>query len=88
MYALVADNARYPYAACALVNYVVSKAGFEAAWGALDGYYSANQTAAIASTDKPLDWWKQRLVIEDPEYVAAHYRDVFQFVQQYEGKAE
>ena len=86
MYALVADNAKYPYAACALVNYVVSKAGFEAAWGALDGYYSANQTAAIAPTDKPLDWWKQRLVIEDPEYVAANYRNVFQFVQQYEGK--
>lgn len=88
MYALVADNARYPYAACALVNYVVSKAGFEAAWGALDGYYSANTTAAISPTDRELSWWKQRLVIEDPEYVAAHYRDVFQFVQQYEGKAE
>ena len=88
MYALVADNAKYPYAACALVNYVVSKAGFEAAWGALDGYYSANTTAAISPTDKELSWWKQRLVIEDPEYVAANYRDVFQFVQQYEGKAE
>ena len=33
-----------------------------------------------------LRWWKERLVIEDPEYVAANYREVFQFVQQYEGK--
>jgi iron(III) transport system substrate-binding protein len=86
MYALVADNAKYPYAACAIVNYVVSKAGFEAAWGAKDGYYSSNTTAAVASSDKEISWWKQRLVIEDPEYVAANYRDVFQFVQQYEGK--
>lgn len=87
MYALVADNAKYPYAACAIVNYVVSKAGFEAAWGAKDGYYSANTTASISKTDKELSWWKERLVIEDPEYVAANYRDVFQFVQQYERKA-
>lgn len=87
MYALVADNAKYPYAACAIVNYVVSKAGFEAAWGAKDGYYSSNTTASIASSDKELSWWKDRLVIEDPAYVAANYRDVFQFVQQYERKA-
>ena len=86
MYALVADNAKYPYAACAIVNYLLSAEGFGAAWGAKDGYYSVNKTAPIAATDKELSWWKERLVIEDPEYVAKNYRDVFQFVQQYEGK--
>lgn len=86
MYALVADNAKYPYAACAIINYLLSAEGFGAAWGALDGYYSVNKNAAIASTDRELSWWKQRLVIEDPAYVSANYRDVFQFVQQYEGK--
>lgn len=86
MYALVADNAKYPYTACAFINYLLSADGFGAAWGAKDGYYSANSTAAIASTDKALSWWKERLVIEDPEYVASNYRDVYQFVQQYEGK--
>jgi len=86
MYAMVADNAKYPYAACAIINYLLSAEGFGAAWGAKDGYYSANSTAAIASTDRELSWWKDRLVIEDPSYVAKNYRDVFTFVQQYEGK--
>ena len=86
MYAQVAQTARYPYAACAIVSYVLSKDGFGAAWGAKDGYYSTNTTASIASTDRELSWWKQRLVIEDPTYVASKYRDVFEFVQQYEGE--
>lgn len=86
MYAMVADNARYPYAACAIINYLLSAEGFGAAWGAKDGYYSANTTAAIASSDRALSWWKERLVIEDPAYVASNLRDVYQFVQQYEGK--
>ena len=85
MYAQVAETAKYPYAACAIINYVLSAEGFGAAWGAKDGYYSANSEAKIASTDKELSWWKDCLVIEDPAYVSANYRDVFQFVQQYEG---
>jgi iron(III) transport system substrate-binding protein len=85
MYAQVAETAQYPYAACAIINYILSSEGFGAAWGAKDGYYSANSTAAIAETDRELSWWKTRLVIEDPAYVAQNYRDVFQFVQQYEG---
>lgn len=84
MYALIADNAKYPYAACAIVNYLLSAEGFGAAWGAKDGYYSVNSDAGIADTDKPLSWWKERLVIEDPEYVSQNYADVFRFVQQYE----
>ncbi len=84
MYAMVAKNAKYPYTACAFINYLLSVEGFGQAWGAKDGYYSTNPNAAIASTDKPLSWWKQRLVIEDPAYVAKNLRDVFTFVQQYE----
>mgnify|MGYP002575053422 CR=1 FL=1 len=86
MYALIADNARYPYAACAFTNYLLSAEGFNAAWGAKDGYYSVNKKAGIAETDKELSWWKERLVIEDPKYVSSKYSDVFQFIQQYEGK--
>jgi len=86
MYSLVANNAKYPYAACAIVNYILSTEGFGAAWGAKDGYYSVNKDAKIASTDRQLSWWKERLVIEDPQYVAKNYRNVFQFIQQYEGK--
>lgn len=87
MYSMVAANAKYPYAACALVNYITSKAGFENAWGAKAGYYSTNKTTKIASNDKELSWWKQRLVIEDPEYVSANYRDVQMLVAKYEKQA-
>jgi len=43
---------------------------FENAWGTLAGYYSTNSSTAIASNDKEIAWWKDRLVIEDPSYVA------------------
>lgn len=86
MYSMVAANAKYPYAACALVSYITSKAGFENAWGAKAGYYSTNKTTKIASNDKKIAWWKERLVVEDPEVVAANYEDVSMFVKQYEGK--
>lgn len=86
MYSMVAANAKYPYAACALVSYITSKAGFENAWDAKAGYYSTNNTTKIASNDKEIAWWKERLVVEDPEVVAANYEDVSMFVKQYEGK--
>lgn len=86
MYSMVAANAKYPYAACALVSYITSKAGFENAWGAKAGYYSTNKTTKIASNDKEIAWWKERLVVEDSEVVAANYEDVSMFVKQYEGK--
>ena len=86
MYSMVAANAKYPYAACALVSYITSKAGFENAWGSKAGYYSTNHTTTIASNDKELAWWKDRLVVEDPTIVAQNYGDVSKFVKQYEGK--
>lgn len=84
MYSMVAKNAKYPYAACALVSYITSKTGFENAWGTKAGYYSTNTTTSIASNDKELSWWKERLVIEDPEIVAANYEDTQMFVANYE----
>lgn len=86
MYALVPDNAKYPYTACAFINYLLTKEGFGQAWGAKDGYYSTNSDAEIASTDKPVSWWKERLVIEDPKYVSSNYTDVSEFIAKYETK--
>ena len=86
MYAMIAHNAKYPYAACAIANYITSAAGYEAAWGAKDGYYSVNKDAPIAKTDKPLSRCQDPLVIEHPSYVASNLEDVFRFIQQYEGK--
>lgn len=84
MYSMVARNAKYPYAACALINYILSTEGFEGAWGTNLGYYSTNPNAPIAEGDKALSWWKQNCVIEDPSYVASVYLDVSQFISQFE----
>lgn len=84
MYTMVARNAKYPYAACALVNYILSTEGFKGAWGTNLGYYSTNPNAAIAEGDKALSWWKQNCVIENPAYVASVYSDVYDYVSQFE----
>ena len=84
MYTLIPENAKYPYAACAFINYVLSADGFTNAWGTKAGYYSTNPDVAIADGDKELSWWKSNCVIEDPEYVASAYSDVYDFVTSYE----
>ena len=84
MYTLIPKNAKYPYAAAAFINYILSVDGFSNAWGTKKGYYSTNPNAAIAEGDKALSWWKDNTVIEDPEYVASAYGDVYDFVTSYE----
>lgn len=84
MYTLIPENAKYPYAAAALINYILSADGFTNAWGTKKGYYSTNPETPIAEGDKALSWWKENTVIEDPEYVATAYGDVYDFVTSYE----
>jgi iron(III) transport system substrate-binding protein len=64
MYSLIASNAKYPYAAAAFINYITSSEGYDAAWGGLVGYYSANPNTAIASGDKPLSFWKDKVFFD------------------------
>lgn len=84
MYSLIAKNAKYPYAAAALVNFIISKEGYAGAWGANLGYYSTNPDNAIAEGDKELSWWKEHTVIEDAKYVSEAYLDVSEFILKYE----
>lgn len=84
MFTLVPKNAKYPYTACALINYVLSTTGYGAAWGGYVGYYSTNPDNAIADGDKPLSWWKTNCVIEDPKYVSSVYLDVYDYVTSFE----
>jgi len=84
MYTLIPSNAQYPYAAAALINYMLSTTGFTGAWGTKLGYYSTNPNVPIADFDKPLSWWKENTVIEDPEFVADSYGEVYDFVTSYE----
>jgi len=80
MYTQIARNAKYPFAACALANYILSTEGFGQAWGGLSGYYSPNPANEIAEGDKPLSWWKSNCVIEDPKYVSSNYFDISEFI--------
>jgi hypothetical protein len=84
MFTLVPKNAKYPYTACALINYVLSTEGYGAAWGGYVGYYSTNPDNAIAEGDKALSWWKKNCVIEDPKYVSSVYLDVYDYVTSFE----
>ncbi len=86
MYSMIPKNAKYPYAGAALVNYILSKQGFEGAWGSNLGYYSTNPNIAIAEGDKELAWWKERTVIEDPIYVSENFLDVSEYILQFEVK--
>lgn len=86
MYTMIPRNAKYPYAAAALINYLLSNTGFTGAWGTNLGYYSTNPNIPIAEGDKELSWWKQNTVIEDPVYVSQSFLDVSEFILQFEIK--
>jgi ABC-type Fe3+ transport system substrate-binding protein len=80
MYSLISSNSKYPYAACALINYLSSAEGYQKAWGGLAGYYSVNPNVSTANGDRNLAFWKSNCVIEDPNYVSAAYSTVFPFI--------
>lgn len=80
MYPLIPNNAKYPYAACAFENYILSTNGYQKGWSGLKGYYSCNPNNDVAEGDKPLSYWKQNCVIEDPTYIVDNYAEVSDFI--------
>lgn len=80
MYPLIPNNAKYPFAACAFENYILSENGYKAGWDGMKGYYSVNPNNKCATGDHELSWWKERCVIEDPTYVVENYNDVSEFI--------
>lgn len=84
MYTMIPRNAKYPYAAAAFINYMLSSEGFSGAWGSDLGYYSTNPNLPIATGDKAIAWWKDNCVIEDPVFVAANYIAASKFILQFE----
>ena len=78
MYIMLTSNAKYPYAACLYVNYLLGTEGYHKVFGEEMGAYSSNTSIpltanAIADGDKELSYWQQRSVIEDAQYVASVY---------------
>lgn len=86
MYAQICYNAKYPYTAALMVNYMLSTDCFDEAWGGKPGYYSANVNAGYAAeaNDQPLSYWKDCCVNEDPVQIAQNYTSVFKFISSLE----
>ena len=61
------------------VDFLISSEGFKP-WGKSIGAYSSNNTVGVNEGDKNLSYWKERLVMEDPDYINSAYADVFEFI--------
>ena len=84
-YAQVCADTDTPYTCALFINYLLSEEG-GAAWNNEDnmGTYLANKSIALVpdatGLDKEVDFWLDRCVIEDGEYLAANYADVYEYI--------
>ena len=88
IYAQIAANAKYPYAACLYINYLLSEEGYNNIFGSQMGTYSVNNSIGIGENaksygDQPLTFWQDCLVFEDAEHVQNVYFEVFDQIQQW-----
>ena len=84
IYATVCKDTECPYTCALFINYLLSEEGFAVpkSWNSSQGYYSPNKTIAKPEDiqDEPYEYWSDRLVIEDLEYIDEHYIDVYEFI--------
>ena len=84
IYATVCKDTECPYTCALFINYLLSEEGFAGpkSWNSSQGYYSPNKTIAKPEgvQDEPYEYWSDRLVIEDLEYIDEHYIDVYEFI--------
>ena len=78
IYIMIASNARYPYASCLYVNYLISEEGYQNVFGKDMGSYSANSAVGISENavsygDEPLAYWQENCVVEDPAHIQSVY---------------
>lgn len=78
IYMMIASNAKYPYAACLYINYLLSEEGYNNVFGKDMGAYSANSAIKISENakaygDEELAYWQNCLVIEDPAHIQSVY---------------
>lgn len=82
MWTLIPDTAKLPYTACLFVRYLLSNEGFQAGWGGILGYYSANQKISSVDGDPALATWKSMAIVEDVDYINSVYGSVVKFINQ------
>lgn len=68
IYAQIATKGPRPYTAMLFTNYLMTNEGF-APWGKSIGAYSSNKDISVIEGDKPLSFYKEKLVIEDAPYI-------------------
>ncbi|MBQ8092319.1 MAG: ABC transporter substrate-binding protein [Clostridia bacterium] len=88
IYIMVASNAKYPYAACLYVNYLMSEEGYQKVFGKDMGSYSANSSIGISENavsygDEPLAYWQNCTVIEDPAHIQSVYAMAYTQIAQW-----
>ncbi|MBR5383662.1 MAG: hypothetical protein IK133_07550 [Clostridia bacterium] len=88
IYSMIAANAKYPYAACLYINYLLSTEGYNNIFGSQMGTYSVNNATGISENaisygDEPLSFWQDCLVIEDAEHVQNVYFEAFDQISQW-----
>jgi len=85
-YATIAHNTDCPYASALFINYLLSEQGFagKKSWNSYPGYYSTNNTIKKGNVygDRDLKFWKDKLVIENPDYIKDNYEQVSEFILQ------
>ena len=84
IYATVCKDTECPYTCALFINYLLSEQGFAGpkSWNSSQGYYSPNKTIAKPEDiqDEPYEYWIERLVTEDLDYIYDHYIDVYEFI--------
>ncbi len=88
IYGMIAANAKYPYAACLYINYLLSEEGYNNIFGKEMGTYSVNSTIGISDNaktygDQPLSFWQDCLVFEDAVHVQNVYFETFDKISQW-----
>ena len=80
MWTLIPSSARLPYTACLFVRYLLSNEGYQAGWGKVLGYYSANQLIPSVAGDPALSVWKASAIVEDVDYISRNYKSLYKFI--------
>ena len=79
IYATVCKDTECPYTCALFINYLLSEEGFagEKSWNSSQGYYSPNTSIQKPEglEDKPFEYWQDKLVLEDLDYLYEHYID-------------
>ena len=83
-YLAVINRAAHPNAAKLFINFILSEEG-SSPWTneGVMGNYSVNTSIPLqdgTGIDHEVDYWLERCVVEDGQYLASVYADVFEFI--------